>query len=186
MALAEMKPMLPSAGELRIRPGSTPQYLRDTDLRQVRARQMRQLDDIDQNDGGRERKHGTEPVKMDPASLRTQPTADLGALLSEAGKTEGGARLVVGGGHAFRPAEPGEVFLNGEPDSRPDIVADFRDMSALPDTVYFDRMPLFYRLRDGGAAELHRVLKPDGRLLIPTGAVEILPALERSMNVDAL
>ncbi|MGW5753707.1 hypothetical protein [Nocardia rhamnosiphila] len=189
MAEAEMEPMLPSVGELRIRSGSPPQYLGDTDLRQVRAREMRQLDDIDQY-GGRERGHGTEPVEMDPASLRTQPAADLGELLSQTGKVEGGARLVVGGGHMFRPAEPGEVFLNNASKYKPDVVANFRSMSALPDAifdeVYFERMPLFYNLRDGGAAELHRVLKPDGKLLIHTGATEISPALEQSMNLGAL
>ncbi|MEU1527330.1 hypothetical protein ABZ413_34580 [Nocardia rhamnosiphila] len=190
VAEAEIEPMLPSVGELRIRPGSPSQYLADTDLRQVRAREIRQLDDIDQNHHGLERKHGTVPVEMDPASLRTQPAADLTALLSQAGRAEGGARLVVGGGHVFRPAEPGEVFLNSFPEDRPDVVANFRDMSVLPDAVfdevYFEGVPLSYNLRDGGAAELHRVLKPDGRLLIQTGRVEILPALEQSMNVGAL
>lgn len=70
------------------------------------------------------------------------------------------------------------------------MVADFRDLSAFPDavfdTVYFERVPLGSALREGGAAEIHRVLADNGRLVIVTGETYFFDATERAANLRAL
>lgn len=176
--------------EIRTRAGLTPDY-QYTEIRELRALEMRQTDDMHQHHYrvGR-RPHGTEPAAFDASQLRTEPAEDLAALLNSARAAESGARLVIGGGHKFRPAEPGEVFVNVSLESRPDVVADFRDLSVFPDAVfdriYLERVPLWDQLQENGAAELSRVMRDGGQLVIGTGMNNIAPATERNANIRAL
>ncbi len=152
---------------------------------------MRQTDDMNQRRYGLgQRPHGTELPEFEASQLRAGPAEDLDALLDQARTAEGGARLVIGGGHKFRPAEPGEVFVNVNPESRPDVVADFRDLSVFPDAVfdrvYLERVPLWNQLQENGASELSRVMRSGGELVISTGMGNIAPATERHANIRAL
>ncbi|MEU1983607.1 hypothetical protein [Nocardia sp. NPDC019395] len=179
-----------SAREARTRAGLPPEY-QATDIRALRPRDIRQMDDIHENRHGLgQRPMGTERADFTGIPLRGKPATDLNILLDQARAADGGVRLVIGGGHKFRPAEPGEVFANMNPDARPDVLADFRDLSAFPDAVFdevnLERVPLRNALQEGGAAEIHRVLKSDGRLVIGTGTENIVPATERAANVRAL
>ncbi len=154
-------------------------------------RERRQTDDMTERYYGLgQRPLGTVPGGIDAAQLRTEPASDLDALLHRAQASPGGARMVVGGGHAFRPAESGEIFVNIDSQSRPDVVADFRDLSMFPDEafdqVYVEAVPLGTALKEGGAAELNRVLQPGGPLAMRTGLGNLVPATERDANVRAL
>ncbi|WP_157172484.1 hypothetical protein [Nocardia pneumoniae] len=176
--------------EIRIRAG-LPAESRSSDVRDLRARQMRQADDMNQRYYGLGyRPMGTDPIEIDSTQLRTEPTEDLSVLLDEVRVSEGGARLVIGGGHNFRPAEPGEVFVNVDAESRPDVVADLRDLSIFPDgifdEVHLERVPLWNSLQEGGASELNRVLRNGGQLIIGTGINNMAPATERLANIHAL
>ncbi|WP_157107429.1 hypothetical protein [Nocardia grenadensis] len=176
--------------EVRTRAGLPPEY-QGADIREVRSRDRRQIDDIHENRYGLgNRPLGTERADFTGRPLRGKPATDLKALLDQARTADGGARLVIGGGHRYRPAEPGEIFANVNPNANPDVLADFRDLSVFPDSVFdevnLERVPLLNTLEEGGAAEIHRVLKNDGRLVIGTGLANIAPATERAANVRAL
>ncbi len=176
--------------EVRTRAGLPSEY-QGADIRDVRSRDRRQIDDIHENRYGLgNRPLGTERADFTGRPLRGKPATDLNALLDQARTADGGARLVVGGGHKYRPAEPGEIFANVNPDTKPDVLADLRDLSVFPDSVFdevnLERVPLLNALQEGGAAEIHRVLKNDGRLIIGTGLDNVVPATERAANVRAL
>ncbi|MGW1742945.1 hypothetical protein ACWCPQ_29540 [Nocardia sp. NPDC001965] len=176
--------------EIRTRAGLSPET-EYPDIRRLRSNEMRQTDDIRAGyfQLGR-RPHETEPATFEASQLRTEPAEDLDALISQARTAEGGARLVIGGGHEFRPAEPGEVFVNVNPDSRPDAIADFRNLSIFDDSVfdriYLEKVPLADELSENGASELGRVIRGGGQLLIATGISSITPGTERNINVRAL
>jgi type III HopA1-like effector protein/LysM domain-containing protein len=82
--------------------------------------------------------------------------------------------LVVGGGHAFRTPQPGEVFLNIEPSARPDIVSDIKSTS-IPDnhfsSVDFENVEhtLFRETPPRAFQESNRVLEPGGTINVVTG-----------------
>lgn len=156
------------------------------DIRQVRAREMQQAAEID---SWQEKRTGEYDAEL--AGLRGEPATDLAALLEQARRAEGGARLVVGGGHAYRAAGPGEVFLNRRPDVAPDVVADFTDLSELPaevfSSVYFERVGVEELPR--AVSELYRVLAPGGHLVISTdrdGDRGMLGGSARSVAVNSL
>ncbi|WP_225731700.1 MULTISPECIES: hypothetical protein [unclassified Nocardia] len=124
------------------------------------------------------------PTTHDP-SWRTTPTDDLPALLAAAGPN--GARLVIGGGHEYRPAGPGEIFVNRADSTRPDLIADVRDLSAIPDgsisEVFFERVDIksLLEVPSTAAREIFRVLAPGGTLRIETGSTAHAPATEREL-----
>lgn len=91
--------------------------------------------------------------------------------------------LTVGGGHSFRPANQGEVFLNIDGNAGPDIHADVRS-TPIPDEhfeqVFFENIP-YDVLRDGSTLdESYRVLKPGGDLVIATGSNGVVGGDERA------
>jgi SAM-dependent methyltransferase len=136
-------------------------------------------------------------------------TAELGDLASGPGRAGGGGdiptdkppisgdpwmpspsdrTLVVGGGREFRQPVDGEVFLNIDPEARPDIVADMRDAPMIPSNhfsqVYFENVEYTLMREEPPAAlaETYRVLKPGGTLLIATGSEGIAaPTISRSI-----
>ncbi|MGW0054358.1 WXG100-like domain-containing protein [Nocardia nova] len=146
------------------------------DVREKRGREFRQMDDMNHRRLGPDYpSFAGEGAPAARGPVRNEPTADLAALLNDVGNAPGGSRLVVGGGHLYRPAEAGEVFVNAGPHAHPDLLADVRDLSALPsgifDEIYYERVPAQY-LPDA-VPELYRVLKPGGKLLVSTGIAGI-------------
>ncbi|WP_406235162.1 hypothetical protein [Nocardia sp. NBC_01009] len=126
-----------------------------------------------------------------PNQVRTEPTSDLAALLADIHRSGIEARLVVGGGHMYRPAEPGEVFANIKQAVHPDVITDVRDMPVIPDgafdSVYLERFSLTDVVGLPGAmADVHRVLKPGGELLITPSIEAISSADDRLHTIRRL
>lgn len=100
--------------------------------------------------------------------------------------------LVVGGGHEFRQPAAGEVFLNIDPEARPDIVADMRNAPMIPNDhfseVYFERVEYDVMAEQPPAAlaEAYRVLKPGGTLLLSTGRDGIAGPIVSRLIIDNL
>lgn len=159
------------------------------DVRVARVREMRQLDDINEN-LGHPRWHGTERSDDGSASgpQRHEPSNDVPALLDQVRNGDAESRLVIGGGHFYRPAEAGEVFLDRSAQAQPDILADAANMSMIPDStfqsVHFERVEW---ARDPAvAAETFRVTEPGGNLLITTGTRDTLLADDRNRILNSL
>ncbi|WP_280233428.1 methyltransferase domain-containing protein, partial [Nocardia cyriacigeorgica] len=164
------------------------------DLRANHSREMRQIADMDRRYmahgpfGANSAEAGTQSAQM---QLRTEPTTNLLALLADIRHSDVEARLVVGGGHTYRPAEPGEVFVNIAAEVRPDLLADVRNLSAIPDdtfdVVYLERAPLGVLLESPHSlAEAHRVLKPGGQLLLSPGIAPMVHADARRAAIQRL
>jgi hypothetical protein len=80
--------------------------------------------------------------------------------------------LIVGAGHAFRESNPGEVFLNIDPNAQPDIQSDVRSAPIISNghfrEVQFEG-PLFRIAMETpplALAEAYRILQPNGTLRI--------------------
>jgi hypothetical protein len=103
--------------------------------------------------------------------------------------SENDRTLVVGGGHHFRPPQEGEVFLNINPQARPDILADIRN-TPIPDEhlqrVFFERFPATILRKEAPLAESYRVLKPGGSVRITTGEIGVYGGDDRNLIVNAL
>ncbi|MFQ6325600.1 adenosine deaminase [Nocardia sp. CWNU-33] len=164
------------------------------DLRLERPQETRQwivMDDLRLGHQPQGSDHSVVDPNSTPNQLRTEPTSDLSALLADIRESGIEARLVVGGGHRFRPAEPGEVFANIDQAARPDLITDVRDMHAIPagafDKVYLERFPLAFVTGSPGAmADVHRVLKAGGELLITTGILSMTTADDRLHTINRL
>jgi hypothetical protein len=98
--------------------------------------------------------------------------------------------LTIGGGRVFRPPTPGEIYLNIDPAAGADVVADARDMSAVPsgsmNKVVAENVPwqVFTRPEGPvvpgslppGIAELARIVKPGGSIDLRLGSEGALRA----------
>lgn len=98
--------------------------------------------------------------------------------------------LTIGGGRVFRPPAPGEIYLNIDHTAGADVVADARDMSAVPsgsmNKVVAENVPwqVFTRpegpVAPGslppGIAELARIVKPGGSIDLRLGSEGALRA----------
>jgi hypothetical protein len=106
--------------------------------------------------------------------------------------------LVVGGGHAYRASQAGEVFLDIYPEARPDILSDIRHASMIP-AEHFNRVDFenfdYFALREYDVlrqtpalalSEAFRILKPGGTLTGTTAEVAAFSADDRTLIVRSL